>query len=113
MLRPQKENPHMKKIKGLRKKVSIYRREACLKQMHGVFQKAYLAAKGTPKERFEIACKATDDEILKASNAEPQKKAFWLLVVEDFKQHLLTLVENEHLIEEAVKATAPELVEKV
>jgi hypothetical protein len=91
--------------KGHRKATSLYRREAVLKSLHGIFQKTYLKAEGTPQERFEKACQATDAEILKASQSEPSKKAFWILVVDDFKNHLLNLVENEKLIDDAIKAT--------
>lgn len=97
----------MRQPKGKRKVISLYRREACLKHLHLVFQKAYLAAQGTPQQRFEIACKATDEDILKANSAEPQKKAFWLLVVNDFKEHLTNICENEELIAKAIEAAQP------
>ena len=105
--KPRREKSKMRQPKGGRKARSLYRREACLKHLTVIFQKAYIASKGTPQERFEAACSATDAEILKANNAEPQKKAFYILVVEDFKKHLLNLVENEELIKQALKATEP------
>lgn len=93
----------MRQLKGARKATSLYRREACLKHFHVVFQKAYLAAKGEPQEKFEEACRATDTEIFKCSSSEPQKKAFWILVTEDFKNHLLNLANNEDMIEAALE----------
>lgn len=100
-----------RQIKGLRKMKSLSKREVCLKYLTGVFQKAYVKAQGNPQERFELACKHTDDVIIALGNKEPQKKSFYMLVVEDFKQHLLNLVSNEELIESAVETTHPEGVQ--
>lgn len=94
--------------KGVRKLKSLSKREACLKYLTGVFQRSYLKTTGNPQERFEAACKHTDDVIIALGNKDPQNKSFYILVVDDFKNHLLTLVENEELIDAAIAAASPE-----
>lgn len=100
-------NAMARQIKGLRKAKSLYNRSSTFNYIHGVFQKSYLQSTGSAKNRLETACKAVDDVIRELTNKTPNKKSFYALVVEDFKQYLLTMADNEKLIAEAVEATKP------
>lgn len=106
-LKDRRKKVPMRKLKGIRKLKSIHNRAATLKHMVGVFQKAYTKAQGDPKQRFEEACRHTDEVIKQLVYAEPQKKSFYMVVVDDFKKYLIDCVENEELIAKAVAAAKP------
>lgn len=98
----------MRRLKGVRKLKSIHNRAACLKHIHSVFQKSYIASTGTPKNRLETACKAVDDVLRAMINSDMAKKSFYLIVMDDFKKYLIDVSENEALIERAINAAQPQ-----
>lgn len=97
----------MRQLKGRRKKISVHNRGTCFKYIHVVFQKAYVASTGEPKQRFETACAAVDETLKKMVNAEPQKRSFYMLVLEDFKKYLISMADNEAAIKKAVEERQP------
>lgn len=97
----------MRQAKGIRKHRSLYNRGTAFNHMRMVFQKAYVASKGEPKQRFEAACSAVDETLKQMVNAQPQKRSFYMLVLEDFKKFLIQMGENETAIKKAVEQRQP------
>lgn len=96
-----------RKIKGIRKKKSLYNRKMVLKMIRVSFQKAYNANIGTPQARLEGACQTVDKILLDMSNTEPQKTSFFNAVKNDFKELLMKIADNEKIIKQAVEASKP------